>query len=621
MDSIKTISFGEAGQIKMARTGALVDRKFTQFLIPTILMSMALQLGTIVDGIICAQFIGTDALAAINLCAPVILAFGAIYSILGVGGSTVVSTCLGQRDKDKADRVYTLGLFLLLTVGVLVMLLGFFLAPAVAHFIAAGSSMEDLVYKYVSIYFYGAPAFFLVPGLAYYVRADGNPTVSALILIIANVVNLSCDVIYIIVFGLGIRGAALASCTGYVAGFFVAFAYFFSSKRTLKFKFPGGGTLSFIKEILSTGLPSALNSVLMFVKMYVLNKVALNTLGDAGATVIALCNNCLSFAAIFIGGAAQTMLPLMAMLNGENDNPGVMFTLKKAVKVVLEASCVMLIIFELFTTSVAMLFGVSLADIELMEVSRLAIHLFGLSLPIFGINYLLMCFYQATGHKALAIVATVAQGLLFIVPLVLILSKVFPYRGIGIWISFVIAECLTMATVFVVGKITAAKQGADNIWLLKSSDEFKELDISINVKTEEISAVSECIQDFCSQNGASDYIATVTGLSAEELVYNTLQNGYGKQTGKKLAQNSVDINIKIFDEEVVMRIRDDGKPCNPLECDRDDGKADDPTDSINIVKKISSSVEYERTMGMNNLIVKYKKGELNAHGAAKAVTA
>lgn len=604
IESVKTISLGDSERIKLDRTGALIDKKFTQYLIPTILMSMALQLGTIVDGIICAQFIGTDALAAINLCAPVLLAFGAIYSILGVGGSTVVSTCLGQRDKEKADRVFTLGLFLLILIGSLITVFGLFASPAVAKFIAAGSPLEDLVYKYVSVYFFGAPAFFLVPGLAYYVRADGNPVVSALILIIANVVNLCCDVIYIIVFGLGIKGAALASVTGYIAGFFVSFAYFFGKKRTLGFKAPGKDTFSYLQEILTTGLPSALNSILMFVKMYVLNIVALRTLGTVGATVIALCNNCLSFAAIFVGGAAQTMLPLMALLNGENDNKGVMFTLKKAVKIVLEASVIMLIVYELFTTSVAMAFGVSPDDASLITVSRLAIHIFGLSLPFFGINYLLMCFYQATGKKTLAVVATVAQGVLYIVPLVIILSMVIPTNGVGIWISFIIAEILTMVTVYIVARGVAAKEGNKSIWLLKENTEYEELDLSMYAKKELATEVSDNIITFCKEYGVSDYISTVAGMAAEEMTVNTINCGYEDKRRKKDKQ-TIDINVKVLASEVVMRIRDDGKLYNPLEFE--EGKEEDIADNITIVKKIASEVEYERTMGMNNLIIKFKK--------------
>ena len=78
------------------RNGELIGKKFMQYLFSTILMSMALSLGTIVDGVLASNFLGTDALGAINTCQPIILIFGAIYSVFGAGGSTMAATLLGQ---------------------------------------------------------------------------------------------------------------------------------------------------------------------------------------------------------------------------------------------------------------------------------------------------------------------------------------------------------------------------------------------------------------------------------------------------------------------------------------------------------------------------------------------
>lgn len=73
------------------RSGKLVVGKFYAYLLPTVMMNVALSLGVIVDGIIVGNFLGTEAFSAVNICAPITFAFYAIYALFGLGGSTVVA--------------------------------------------------------------------------------------------------------------------------------------------------------------------------------------------------------------------------------------------------------------------------------------------------------------------------------------------------------------------------------------------------------------------------------------------------------------------------------------------------------------------------------------------------
>ncbi len=578
------------------RTGHLINSKFMQYLIPTIFMSMALSLGAIVDGIVCANLISTDALAAVNLCVPVILCFSAIYSILGVGGSTLASTALGRRDTDKADYCFTVSTVLLIGAGILVTVFGMIFMDQMVYFITNGGELTSLVHDFISIFMYGAVIFFIVPGLAYFVRCDGKPGLAAAILIVANIVNLVCDIIYIKYFGLGIRGAALASLTGYFVSLFIFIPYYKSKKRSLKFRRFRYAQLNLINEMIWVGFPSALNSILMFVKLSVINKVALQYLGSDGATVVAICNNCLSFAAIFIGGAAQTMIPIMAVLYGEEDQNGMKFAIKKTLKVVMASSVIMLLIYEVFTTQVAAVFGISEAN--LMDLSVLAVRLFGLSLPLYGIDYIFMCYYQSTGYKKFASFLTSAQGFIFIVPFVFILSAIFPGKGLGIWSSFLVAEICTFISIILVGRKIAKKENKKSTFLIKDSTEMKELDLSIESQIEKAVGLSEQIINFCKESGISKKVANAAGMSIEEMVINTIEHGY-----KNNNTEHIDVNVKLSGDNVLIRLRDSGILFNPIEF-VSDTEEKVKIHGIEIIREMAESIEYSRTLGMNNLIIR-----------------
>ncbi len=579
------------------RNGELIGKKFMQYLFSTILMSMALSLGTIVDGVLASNFLGTDALGAINTCQPIILIFGAIYSVFGAGGSTMAATALGQGERKDADYYFTMAMGMLVFFGILVTVIGTVFMEPMIGLTTSGSSLGPMAEEYLSVFVYGAILFFVVPGFSFFIRTDGKPGLAAMVLVIANVVNLCCDVLFMSVLKLGIRGAALASLTGYFVGLFVAIPYLTSKNRSLHFRWKGI-SLSYLGEIFICGLPNAINSVLMTIKMTVLNRTAISTLGNNGAGAVAICNNCLSFASIFIGGAAQTMLPIIGVLYGEKDQKGMAAAVKKALQIVLAAGLIMIVLFELFPVSISRLFNVQTPD--LMKISTLAIRLFGLSLPVYAVVYVFMSYYQATAKRKLAIAITCCEGVIFIVPFILILNELFPANGVGIWSSFICSEVCTLVMILIASRRIADKTNVKGI-LLMDVEEDVLLDISIKTKIEEASAISQKVIEFCTENGMEKKRADIAGLAVEEMAANTILYGY-----KNKANEYIDILVRIQKSGTIIRIRDNGIPFNPLDYNPA-GNGDDieyQIGGINILKKMVTSSEYSRALGFNNLIIK-----------------
>ena len=333
----------------------------------------------------------------------------------------------------------------------------------------------------------------------------------------------------------------------------------------------------------------------MTVKIFCLNTIAISLLGDYGASAAAICNNCLSFAAIFIGGASQTMLPIIAVLYGENDKNGMIKAFESAVRIVLIAGSVMLAMFEMFPGVIMNVFNVT--SPELLKISVLAVRLFGFSLPIFALVYVYMTYYQATSKRLFAIIITCCEGLLFIVPLMFVLSKLWSRYGMGLWLSFVLSEILVLAMIFAVSFIMSRRTGKESI-LLFEPDNDASFDVTIKTTIEDVVEVSRQVIEFCKKHEVDTRKANISGVAIEEMLFNAVTYGY-----KNNPDEDIDLIMRLQKDNIIIRIRDEGKPFDSMGYSGIDSDQLKFT-GIEFLKKITKSAEYTRTLGFNNLVIK-----------------
>lgn len=576
------------------RSGILLRKKFFSYLFPTIMMNVALSLGIIVDGIIVGNILGTEAFAAVNICAPIIFLFSAIYALIGVGGSTVVAHCKGRMDHQGANLSFTLALLGLLVVSISFGTIGFIFSAPISALLSGGSSLMPLVKDYFSVLVLGAPALITIPGMVYFIRTDSRPKLAANILIIANVVNLSCDLIFMGVFKMGISGAALATVTGYLVGALVSLSYFLSAKRNLKFVRPAVSDFTRFGEILFTGVPSALTGATGFVKNLTINSILIATIGPIGVATFGVCLNMLSMSSIVIGGTAQTIIPVVGCTYGEKDYRGIEAIIKTAMMTVTSLCASLVVIFVLFPLQIAGLFGIA-GDPQMMAEIQLAIRVFSLSLPFFGINFLMICYYQTVSRRGFSSMISIFENILIILPLILLLEAQF--GEIGIWIAFVISEMLTLALVLLTAGVIKKRSKLElmPILLLEKSN-TRLIDVTIANSLADATGISQVLIDFCRENGIDDRRTNHVGVIVEELCVNIIRYGF-----KEKEKNVIDIRLSILESELVLRIRDDGRPFNPVAYIHEHGVAD--TYGLRLVKEMARDFKYSYVLNFNNTMI------------------
>lgn len=576
----------------LKRNGTLLGKKFNEYLLPTILSAMSILLASFVDGIIVSKLIDPDALSAVNLAEPVILFFQALFFLFGIGGLISISRALGERDRDKANSLFTLAIVGAVIASVVVTAAGTLFKDGIVSLICNEQKLTQMVGEYVSYSIYGSSFIIIVPTFVFIMRVDGMPKFSSAVLIVSNAVNLIMDIVYIKVFDMGIKGAALATVTGYAVGALMVLYYLcIYKKRTLRFVKPGAAELKNIAELCTSGISSVLNTLLLFIKAILLNRIVINAGGADAISAFSVCNFLLTFISMFVSGGADTMTPIVSMLSGEKDHKGISIILRKTFVFVLCCCAAVIAIICLFPETVLALFSVKSESKLAMGVP--AVRIFSLSLIGMGISYIMMNYFQSVKHKPLSIMITLLRGIVLTVPLAYAMSKLFGVKGI--WWSLFISEMLTAAAAFAVSFIIyrTKKDKYSSVFLFeKAADNGAVYDVSLDAQKRSAVKVSEDISTFCLENSVSEQKAKYAGLLAEEAVehirrFNT----------EKVPQ--IDLFCKVLDDRIILSVRDNGAIFDPANV-RDDTEE---FSNLKMIGSVADKVDYTRVIGLNNMLV------------------
>ena len=582
------------------RSALLMNRKFREYLIPTILTNVAISLATVVDSIIVGNLLGETALSAIGLSAPVIYSLNALFVLFAIGGATSASIAKGKRDTESANLIFTLtfvaGMFAMLLLLTALLL---FLRPITSSLAQGDALLAQLTLEYLKPLVFVGPAMMLIMGMAQFVRLDGNPAISAWIAVIANVVNLVLDYVFIKYLNMGITGAGLSTVLGYVTGIFVLLPYVFSKNRTFRFVRIIKSCVAHLRNIMGIGLPEALTQVLSFLSSFVLNLLIMGSTGSLGMAAMTVCINALMLTSMFISGTNETLLPLVGTLYGEKDYTGMRFTVRAGFKFMMVSSTAIMVFFLIAPGFVGRLFGIN--SQEGLLVVEPALRMYALCLPLYGINALLLSFFQTTGRVKLASIIVFLNGFAFVVLFAIIMVK---WNGDYIWMAFLMAQMASFVFILGMEAVIRKKETVTGLLLLQRKEKAAPLlDLSIPATVEAAVELSEKLTAFCREHGAGGTGSTCMGVAVEEMAVNTARYGHKKKRG------FIDVLLRITEKELVLRLRDDGILFNPVEY-RTEEKEEFAVGGIEVVRRLAKDISYTRQLGFNVSLIKIPRDTL-----------
>ena len=259
----------------------LLNAKLNKYIIPGIMMSLALQLGNIVDTIFVSNLIGVEAMSAITMSLPVETIVQLTGYCLGVGGSIAVSNMLGKRDKESASKLFTATFAVTLIVGLLFTICAFPAAGPIARLLVSGDGvLTTYTGDYIRVSMLGAPVIGIGLMMVSYLGVENHPELASVYLIAANVINLVLDYIFLRFTPLGVTGASLSTVLGFLIAMVVFVRYIRSDKRNIQFVRMKVSDFGIIKEAIVTGVPMLIFMAANFIKALGLNTIIMNQIGE-----------------------------------------------------------------------------------------------------------------------------------------------------------------------------------------------------------------------------------------------------------------------------------------------------------------------------------------------------
>jgi putative MATE family efflux protein len=418
--------------------------------VPASIGILVMSLNILVDSIFVGNWIGSIAIAAINVVLPVSFFIGALGMSVGIGGSSIISRALGSNNQAKALKTFGNQITLTLLITITMVILGLTYVDSIIPAFGGKGRIFEPAKTYYTIVLYGVPFLALCMMGNTVIRAEGKPKFAMIAMIIPSVGNLVMDYIFIYIFDWGMAGAAWATTIGYILCFAYVLYFFISKNSELKINL-SHIRLDFpiLKEISSLGFVTLARQATTSVVYLLMNNILFGLGGEAMVAVYAIIGRMLMFALFPVFGVTQGFLPIAGFNYGAGKHQRVKESIYTAIKYAAILATVVFIGLVIFPAEIASLFlsskeGMPAEELAInnyvLEHIPLAMRLVFSATPIIALQLIGAAYFQAIGKAIPALLLTLTRQGFFFIPLVFILPIYF--GELGVWMAFPIADIL-----------------------------------------------------------------------------------------------------------------------------------------------------------------------------------
>ncbi len=414
--------------------------KLIKFTIPTIVMMIFTSIYGVVDGIFVSNFVGSDSFAAVNLIMPALMIFGTLGFMIGTGGSALVSKTIGEGDIKKANRYFSMLLYILIIVSLILTIIAVVMVKPMSKLLGAeGEILQDCI-TYGTVLIIFLIPFVLQNCFQSFLIVAEKPTFGLVISIITGISNMILDWLFMYVLKQGVFGAALATGISQTIGGIVPLIYFIRPNRSklklVKTKIEWKAIL----QACVNGSSEMLTNLSLSLVNMLYNMQLMKYIGADGVVAYGII---MYVGFIFVGtylGYSLGTAPIIGYHYGAGNTDELKNLLKKSIKLIGITSLIMTIIAEITSKILASIF-VSY-DIELLDMTANAIRLFSISYLISGLNIFSSSFFTALNNGIVSGAISFLRTLLFQVAMIFILPAIWGVNGI--WLAVVFAEILAL---------------------------------------------------------------------------------------------------------------------------------------------------------------------------------
>ena len=414
-------------------------KNILKFAVPTIAMTVFMSFYTMVDGLFVSNLIGTSALSAINLTAPVIQLVTAVSTMLATGGSAVIMKKMGEHKTEEAKEDFTFLILVNVVVGFLMCGLGYLMMDRIFAGMNLSADVEGYCVEYLSRYLLFTVPILLMNNFTLYMIASEKAALSLVCSVTGGVLNMVLDFVFIAGFGMGISGAAVATGLGYsvtaVAGLIV-----FSRKKSLlhfkkpvmRFKVLAGAATNGCSEM-ATALVTGIITMMF-------NWTMLRYVGEDGVAAVTIIMYVLMFASSLYIGYSYGVAPMLSYYYGEQNHEKLKKLVAVSLKVIAVISVMTVVMSFALTKPLVSVFA--RPDNPVYGLAVTGNRICTIALFFIGFNIFASGMFTALSNGVVSAVLAFSRSFVFMLATMLVLPLILGVNGI--WLATPAAELMAL---------------------------------------------------------------------------------------------------------------------------------------------------------------------------------
>lgn len=420
--------------------GGKISRLFSKMFFPTLLGLIFNALLTIIDGIFVGQGVGPDGIAAVNIIAPLFMIVTGSGLMFGIGSSVIAGIAISRGDSFRASVNTTqaclcsASLILILSAALLLFREG------TARLLGCSDELMSGALDYLT---------WLIPGMFFLnfecigmmvIRLDGSPKFAMFCNIIPAVINIFLDYYLIFPCGMGVKGAAIATSISITIGALMVLAYFLRFSYVIKFRWSPKNFAANIWRQVQIGSSAFITEIAMSVMMLTGNYMFMKYYGNSGVAAFSIA--CYLFPLMFMmsNAVAQSAQPIISYNYGAGASQRVRQAFALSIKVALLCGIIAFSAIAFGAKSIVQLFID--AECDAGQLACYGLPVYATCAIFFSLNISFIGYYQSIEKAFKAMLFTLMRGVIFLVPMFLIMPALFP--GWGIWAAIPASEAATL---------------------------------------------------------------------------------------------------------------------------------------------------------------------------------
>ncbi len=430
-----------------------INKLFFKLSTPGMIAMFFASIGMMIDGIFVGQFIGSEALAAVNLIMPIAGILFAAFDMIAVGSQVKIGIRLGEQNIKGANAMFSACILIMVLIGIIIMILGLLFADDVIYAFISDATLATLAYDYVKVFIYFIPLLVLFFAVDNYLKLCGKAQLSMILSIGTAISNIILDAILIGYLRLGIEYAAIATVAGQVLAVIIALVPFALKKYTLRFTRPKI-TLKEIWGIIFNGSSEFFSTISGSIMAILINALLLSLGGTVAVASYAII--------MYIDGM------LISMLYGIQDAiaPAVSYNLgaklHDRIFKLFRLNCIVAFAVSMLYMSIMLVFpdflvGIFSGEEEILvrESSKNALLLYA---PSYLFTWFIMvssAFLTGIDKPRESVVITLLKAIVFPIFSLFVMTNIIGVDGV--YVTPAISGALTFIIAFIIWKKTSAK--------------------------------------------------------------------------------------------------------------------------------------------------------------------